>query len=662
MSKKEANFLDQTHFDVIVQGIGLTSSILAAACANAGLKVLHLDANDFYGMDMSAFSLPVLLEKLHSAPEHSVSPTMSSSLDKETGTRRLSVQGPFLSPSWTNISLYQPSTIAVAVATPSAAAAASKSTTEKKGAEEKEKDEKEGKEEEEKEKNKEEKEDEEVTGKEIEQEKQKEAAEESDCSTEKATATAEAEGVTESSAAPHEIGLYEAYAGLDQVGRRFTVDVAPAPMFSVGPWVDSLVRCAISCYVQFKTIADTFVYMDGESREIPCSKSDVFRNKYLSLLEKRQLMKFFAFCMRPPAELAGELAEYASMPYVEFLTKSGPKSFCPLGSKLVSFVLHGIAQVGQEDSAILTPDGLSRTMQYARAIGRFGPTPYIFPLYGLSEFPQAFARACAVKGGYYVLRRNLSEYVVDNTGKLSGVVCSVGQSLTCEHVITTPTYLPSVVTKRIARCVCITASPLQPDTTNLSVVLPPRTFGHPYPIDVLQLSQSLAITTDGYYMIHLSSVMDADQTAEEVLRPAIAALLNDSVLTEERTLLKGEDDRPSILSAVFFTLEQRALEETTREQLPSNLIVCQEFAQPSSAWSYGCALQEAEELFKRLCPDKPFLPEPERRPDDEGEEVEVTADEKKEVEVTTDEKTPPSAQSESKDPSDSTSVEEDQQQ
>mmetsp|Transcript_6601 Transcript_6601/g.20074 ORF Transcript_6601/g.20074 Transcript_6601/m.20074 type:complete len:185 (-) Transcript_6601:578-1132(-) len=149
MSKKEANFLDQTHFDVIVQGIGLTSSILAAACANAGLKVLHLDANDFYGMDMSAFSLPVLLEKLHSAPEHSVSPTMSSSLDKETGTRRLSVQGPFLSPSWTNISLYQPSTIAVAVATPSAAAAASKSTTEKKGAEEKEKDEKEGKEEEE---------------------------------------------------------------------------------------------------------------------------------------------------------------------------------------------------------------------------------------------------------------------------------------------------------------------------------------------------------------------------------------------------------------------------------------------------------------------------------------------------------------------------------
>ena len=44
-------------FDVIVVGTGLTESLLAAACARAGRRVLHLDSNDHYGSRGSSFGL-----------------------------------------------------------------------------------------------------------------------------------------------------------------------------------------------------------------------------------------------------------------------------------------------------------------------------------------------------------------------------------------------------------------------------------------------------------------------------------------------------------------------------------------------------------------------------------------------------------------------------
>jgi RAB protein geranylgeranyltransferase component A len=44
-------------FDVIVVGTGLTESLLAAACARAGQRVLHLDSNDHYGSRCSSYGL-----------------------------------------------------------------------------------------------------------------------------------------------------------------------------------------------------------------------------------------------------------------------------------------------------------------------------------------------------------------------------------------------------------------------------------------------------------------------------------------------------------------------------------------------------------------------------------------------------------------------------
>lgn len=41
--------LEDLEYDYVVLGTGLTESVLAAALSFAGSRVLHLDANDFYG-------------------------------------------------------------------------------------------------------------------------------------------------------------------------------------------------------------------------------------------------------------------------------------------------------------------------------------------------------------------------------------------------------------------------------------------------------------------------------------------------------------------------------------------------------------------------------------------------------------------------------------
>ena len=44
-------------------------------------------------------------------------------------------------------------------------------------------------------------------------------------------------------------------------------------------------------------------------------------------------------------------------------------------------------------------------MEYVSSVGRYGPSPYIYPRYGTSEFSQAFCRFAAVNGAVYILHK-----------------------------------------------------------------------------------------------------------------------------------------------------------------------------------------------------------------------------------------------------------------
>ena len=68
-----------------------------------------------------------------------------------------------------------------------------------------------------------------------------------------------------------------------------------------------------------------------------------------------------------------------------------------------------------------------------------GKSPYLYPLYGLGELPQGFARLSAIYGGTYMLDKPIDEIVMDG-GKVIGVK-SGGEVAKCKQVFCDPTYV-----------------------------------------------------------------------------------------------------------------------------------------------------------------------------------------------------------------------------
>lgn len=88
-------------------------------------------------------------------------------------------------------------------------------------------------------------------------------------------------------------------------------------------------------------------------------------------------------------------------------------------------------------------DAIKRMKLYRDSLSLYGNSPYLYPLYGLGELPQAFARLSAVYGGTYMLNKPFEGFEMEN-GKVVGVK-SEGETAKCKQVICDPSYAPDMV-------------------------------------------------------------------------------------------------------------------------------------------------------------------------------------------------------------------------
>jgi Rab GDP dissociation inhibitor len=80
-----------------------------------------------------------------------------------------------------------------------------------------------------------------------------------------------------------------------------------------------------------------------------------------------------------------------------------------------------------------------KIMLYTTSVARYGKSPYIYPLYGLGELPQGFARLSAIYGGTYMLDKKVDEIVYGEDGKFVGVR-SGDETVKADNVIGDPSY------------------------------------------------------------------------------------------------------------------------------------------------------------------------------------------------------------------------------
>ena len=60
--------------------------------------------------------------------------------------------------------------------------------------------------------------------------------------------------------------------------------------------VELLISSDVAKYCEFKCVSRVLTSLDSKLQSVPCSRADVFASKQVSMIEKRQMMKFLQFC------------------------------------------------------------------------------------------------------------------------------------------------------------------------------------------------------------------------------------------------------------------------------------------------------------------------------------------------------------------------------
>jgi Rab GDP dissociation inhibitor len=136
-------------------------------------------------------------------------------------------------------------------------------------------------------------------------------------------------------------------------------------------------------------------------------------------------------------------------------------------------------------------------------MARYGKSPYIYPLYGLGELPQGFARLSAIYGGTYMLNTEVDEIMYDGS-RVAAIKATMkergeegeGMKFTtkCKKIIADPSYFPgkAAVTGHLLKAICILNHPIAStdNSDSLQLIIPQSQVGRKHGEDML-LSKEL---------------------------------------------------------------------------------------------------------------------------------------------------------------------------
>jgi len=263
--------------------------------------------------------------------------------------------------------------------------------------------------------------------------------------------------------------LFEKYKKGDKpkdslgASRDYNVDIIPKFIMSSGLLVSILVKTNVTRYLEFKSVDGSYVVASGKVYKVPSTSGEALKSSLMGLLEKRRCGKFL--------EYVGEYVENEPKTHKGYdlkkMTTAALFKEYGLATETVEFIGHAMA-LWQTDEYLKQPalETVQRVRLYGESVLRYGNSPYIYPLYGLGEMPQGFARLSAIYGGTYMLNKPIEE-IVYKDGVVVGVK-SEGEIAKCKFVIGDPSYFPDKVKKvgQVARQICVLNHPIPTAVTN----------------------------------------------------------------------------------------------------------------------------------------------------------------------------------------------------
>ncbi|KAM1261466.1 hypothetical protein ACFX14_026703 [Malus domestica] len=443
---------------------------------------------------------------------------------------------------------------------------------------------------------------------------------------------------------------------------KFLIDLGgPRVLFCADKAVDLIVKSGVDSYLTFKSIDVSFICDEsGGLSNVPDSRSAIFKDKSLSLIEKNQLMRFFKLVQQHLAASAGDdggsesskiSEEDLESPFADFLKRMR------LPPKIKSIILYAISLADDDQdnlevckTVLKTREGMQRLDLYQKSVGRFPNVPgaLLYPLYGHGEMSQGFSRCAAVKGCIQVLRMPVTALLMDKeNGQYKGVRLASGEEKLSHQLVLDPTLtvrLPPTSSspdlketlqvlnlkddkRKVARGICITTRSLKPDVSNLLLVYPPRSL---FPeqdtsIRAIQIgggSDKLAVCPSGMFVLYFSGLCDDAEHGKRLLHAATNALLTlpISANPESGSAVQSEDAevKPTLLWSTLYIQELTMVHNGEHENIFFTPV-------PDGNLNYNDLVDSTAALFQKMYPDEAFFaetpssPEEPENPEDDTE-------------------------------------------
>ncbi len=231
-----------------------------------------------------------------------------------------------------------------------------------------------------------------------------------------------------------------------------------------GKMVQMLIYTDVVKYLEFKAVDGSFVVRDRRVHKVPANDMEALKSALMGMFEKRRARSFFIFVQD---YLPDDPRTWQGLDLRRMSMRAVYDHF-GLDEGTTDFIGHSLA-LQQTDEYMMQaalPTVLAIKL-YAESMARFGGgSPYIYPLYGLGELPQAFARLSAVYGGTYMLNKPDCVPVMGEDGRVCGVR-SGEETAKAKIVVGDPSYFPGRTrrTGQVARAMCLMNHPI-PNTND----------------------------------------------------------------------------------------------------------------------------------------------------------------------------------------------------
>jgi len=297
-------------------------------------------------------------------------------------------------------------------------------------------------------------------------------------------------------------------------GRDWNVDLIPKLLMANGLLVKLLIHTGVTRYLEFKSIEGSYVYQGGKIHKVPADGSEALASGLMGLFEKRRFRNFIIwvheFDEKDPKTFKDK---NPNDPITEIYKKFG------LEKGTIDFIGHAMA-LHLNDDYLSQPanETIKRIKLYAESLMRYSVSPYLYPLYGLGELPQGFARLSAIYGGVYMLDKPVDEIVMED-GKVVGVK-SGEETAKCKFVVCDPSYVSDRVKKvgQVVRAICILSHPIPntKDALSTQIIIPQNQVNRKSDIYVCCVSHSHKIAANGWYLAIVSTTVETSDPQSEL--------------------------------------------------------------------------------------------------------------------------------------------------